>query len=194
MKEILKLKVQATKRKIFLEEISNLIEKEGFAQLKMQDIAKYLGISVGALYKIFASKEDLFLAYVEYQIKKFHALLKEHTKNIEDPLQCLQIYVRLKFEVFQQKRRAIEDPLMGDPFYFLKMEKRQYALIEPIHKMVASWFAKMHVHKPLKEENFLKLAYLFNSFTNGYVEYWLIHGEDLRPTKVVELFLQGVQQ
>ncbi|BCD61001.1 MULTISPECIES: TetR/AcrR family transcriptional regulator [unclassified Nitratiruptor] len=194
MKELIKQKIVETKKEILLEAVSNLFEQQGFANLKMQDIAKYLGISVGALYKIFASKEDLLLAYIEFEIQKFYRMLRNQTKNINDPFFCLQHYVNLKFEVFRQKRRAIEDPLMGDPLFFLKMGKKQYMLIEPIHKLLASWFERLHTKHPLKEKNFLKIAYLFNSYTNGYVEYWIVQGDELDPKQVVELFLQGVQQ
>ncbi|BCD61666.1 transcriptional regulator, TetR family [Nitratiruptor sp. YY08-26] len=192
MKETIKQKIIETKKEILLEAISNLFEEQGFADLKMQDIAKHLGISVGAIYKIFTSKDDLILAYIQFQIEKFYTMLQEKTNNIDDSLQCLQLYVNLKFEVFKQKRKALEDPLLGDPLFFLKMGKKQYTLIEPIHMLLASWFQKLHSQRPLQEQDFLKLAYLFNSYTNGYVEYWIVHDKDLNPSQVVELFLQGV--
>ncbi|WP_159445313.1 TetR/AcrR family transcriptional regulator [Nitratiruptor tergarcus] len=192
MKETIKQKIKETKKEILLEVISELFEQKGFADLKMQDIAKHLDMSIGALYKIFASKEDLLLAYIEFEIKKFYSMLQEQTNNIDDPLLCLQHYVNLKFEVFKQKRRALEDPLMGDPLFFLKMGKKEYMLIEPILALLASWFEKLHAQTPLREHDFLKLAFLFNSYTNGYVEYWIVHNKDLNPTQVVELFLQGV--
>ncbi len=196
MKEKIKQKIIQTKKEILLQEVSKLFEREGLVHLKMHDIARHLGISVGALYNIFSSKEDLFLAYVEFQIEKFYTMLQERTKDVADPVACLQIYTKLKFEVFEQKRKALEDPLMGDPLYFLKMGKRQYVLIEPIHKELASWFASLHERSPLQEEDFLKLAFLFHSFTNGYVEYWIVHDGDLEEdvSRAVEIFLQGVRR
>ena len=196
MRELLKQKVAQTKREIVLDAVSKLFEKEGLAKLKMQDIAKALGISVGALYKLFASKEELFLAYVSYQIELFYKHLLERTHNIADPKECLHIYTELKFSLFSQKRKALEDPLMGDPLYLLKMGRAQYRLVEPIHRQLAFWFERLDAATPLKERDFLHLAYLFHAFTNGYVEYWLLHGGSLeeRSDEVVELFLEGVRR
>jgi len=196
MKELLKQMVAQTKREVVLGAVSRLFEREGLAKLKMQDIARALGISVGALYKLFASKEELFLAYVGYQIELFYKNLIERTQHRSDPKECLRIYTELKFSVFSQKRKALEDPLMGDPLYFLKMGRAQYKLVEPIHRQLATWFARLDAATPLKERDFLRIAYLFHAFTNGYVEYWLLHGGSLeeRSEEAVELFLEGVRR
>ncbi len=195
MKEKLKQKVVESKREVILEEVSKLFEKDGFSTLKMQDIARSLGISIGALYNLFASKEELYLAYVEYQIRRFYQMLEDSTKG-SGPLKALEIYVKLKFEVFKEKRKALKDPLMGDPLYFLKMGKAQYCLIEPIHKKLCGWFERLDETYTLKERNFMKLAYLFHSYTNGYIEYWIVHEQDLsdEPKEVVIRFLEGIKR
>jgi len=190
MREKIKEKVIASKRALVLEEVSSLFEKEGFVKLKMQDIAKYLGISVGALYNLFNSKEELFLAYVGYQIEHFYDELCKKTYYIKEPKECLRIYVELKWNTFKKKRKTIEDPLMGDPFYLLKMQKRQFALIEPIYRKLAGWFEELGIEK---EQDSMKLALLFHAFTNGYVEYWVATQKEFdEPKRVVELFLKGV--
>jgi len=59
VRDIIKQKVLETKKSLVLEEISKIFENDGFSSVKMQDIANRLGISVGALYKLFSSKDDL---------------------------------------------------------------------------------------------------------------------------------------
>ncbi|WP_281951654.1 TetR/AcrR family transcriptional regulator [Nitrosophilus kaiyonis] len=196
MKEILKQKIEETKKELILQKVSDIFEKEGFSHLKMQDIAKKLGISIGALYKLFSSKEELFLAYVGYQIEMFYKKILKICENSENKKDCLLKYIQLKFEIFSEKRKALEDPLMGDPLFFLKMGKSQYKLLEPLHLLLAKWFEELDKIKPLKEKNFLKLSYLFHSFTNGYVEYWIMHGGDLEEdvNRAVDIFLKGVEK
>ncbi|WP_456452155.1 TetR/AcrR family transcriptional regulator, partial [Hydrogenimonas sp.] len=59
VKETIRQKVLETKRRILLEEAARIFESEGFTALKIQEIAEKLGMSVGALYNMFGSKEGL---------------------------------------------------------------------------------------------------------------------------------------
>ncbi|BDY11807.1 hypothetical protein HCR_01190 [Hydrogenimonas cancrithermarum] len=195
MKEIIKQKVLETKKNLVLEEISKIFESEGFSSVKMQEIANRLGISVGALYKLFSSKEEMYYAYIEYQIHRFHTLLLQKCSTSSDPKTCLQRYVELKFEVFASKRKALEDPVVGDPLFFVKMNTQKNDPAKPIFGFLADLFQRLDSVEPLKEKNYMKLAYLFNAFTMGYVEYWIHYGEKLdeNAARVLEAFLEGMK-
>ena len=119
VKEIIKQKVLETKKNLVLEEVSKIFESKGFTSVKMQEIAGRLGISVGALYKLFSSKEEMYYAYIEYQIHRFHTLLLQKCPESSDPKTCLQRFIELKLEVFASKRKALEDPVVGDPLFFV---------------------------------------------------------------------------
>ncbi len=193
MKETIRQKVHETKRRIILEEAARIFESEGFAALKIQEIAKKLGMSVGALYNMFGSKEGLYLAYVEDQIRRFEEQLSQACAASPDARTCLSHFVRLKFAAFLQKRKAVEDPAGGDPLFFLKTNSRLAETIRPIYDHLAALFAKLHESEPLKERDFLKIAHLFNAFTTGYIEYWLGSSKSLdeAPETVVARFLEG---
>lgn len=196
MKETIRQKVLETKRELILQEVSSIFESEGFGSVKMQEIAKRLDISVGALYKLFHSKEALFHAYIGYQIRRFYRALQEQCPATEDPLLCLQRYIRMKFDVFRSKRKAIEDPVVGDPLFFLKMNSRQEDPARPIFEYLASLFDALAARTPLKEPDTLKIAYLFNAYTTGYIEYWL-HGDgELQESEaaILDRFLEGIRQ
>ena len=193
MKTELQKKIHAAKQEALLETLSPFFESEGFHRLKMQDIAAYLGISVGALYNLFESKEALFYAYVAYQIGLFERRFKEVCAALEDPRKALAAYVEMKFEVFRQKRRAIEDPIVGDPLFFLKMNTNQTEPAAPIFAKLAELFDQLSRRLPLKDSDTLRLAYLFNAYTTGFVEYWFHTGKGLDddPNSVVDRFLEG---
>ena len=196
MKEKIKEKVTEAKRQLIVEEVAKLFEEEGFDRLKMADIAKRLGMSVGALYNLFDSKDTLYYAYITYQIEGFYQKLLHLCEGENDPERCLQRYVEQKFSVFSAKRKAIEDPVVGDPLFFLKMNTQKSDPAQPIFDFLASLFSAVEKRIPLKEKDPLKTAYLFNAYTTGYIEYW-IHYEtalDDEPEKVVAIFLHGMAE
>ncbi len=195
MKASIKAKVEETKRQLILEAVAEFFDKRGFNGVKMQEIAKALGISVGALYKLFPSKEALFYAYVAFEIETFYRrLLEQCPPDDADPLTCLRRYIRLKFDTFASKRHALEDPVIGDPLFFMKMNTRQQDPSAPIFDYLTERFEQLGKIQPFKEPNPRKVAYLFNAFTTGYVEYWIHYqgGLDEAEEQVLDLFLEGV--
>ena len=196
MKALIKQKVLETKKTLVIEEISNFFEKEGFNSVTMQDIAKVIGISVGALYKLFASKEELFYAYIKHQIQSFFKELQSACASVSEPKECLKIYIDLKFSVFASKRKALEDPIIGDPLFFVKMNSQKNNPAKPIFEFLAKLFEKLDKKESLKEKDHMKTAYLFNAFTMGYIEYWLNCGGSLKEesAEVLKSFLDGIKK
>lgn len=196
MKETIRKKLQETKSELILDAVSDYFDRVGYSQPTMQEIAAEVGISVGALYKLFPSKDALFFAYVRHQILRFHRELLEKSAPLQSPQEKLILYVRLKFETFASKRKALEDPILGDPLFFLKMNTRKENPAEPIFTFLATQFEALHRETPLRNTDHLKTAYLFNSYTMGYIEYWINFGGALeeRSEEVLELFLRGIAQ
>ncbi len=195
MKELIKEKVLETKKNLVLEKVSEFFEENGFENVKIQDIARYTGISVGALYKLFPSKERLFFEYIGYQIRKFHDELILSCSGIADPKAALETYVGLKFSTFKSKRKAIEDPVIGDPLFFLKMNTQKSDPAGPIYAFLSGLFSKLDEAEPLREKDHMKTAYLFNAYTMGYIEHWLNCGGELddEAGEVVDRFLSGMR-
>jgi len=195
MREELKKRIQATKSQLILEIVSKYFDRVGYEKPTMKDIASEIGISVGALYKLFPSKDELFFNYIKYQIESFYRELIQKANTIKSPKERLLLYIEMKFRVFQSKKRAIEDPLLGDPLFFLKMNTRKDNPAQPIFEFLASEFEALNKELPLKSDNYLKLAYIFNSHTLGYIEYWINCKTELKEDskEVLELFLEGIK-
>jgi AcrR family transcriptional regulator len=194
LKEKLRRKFEDSKRKTVLEEVSGIFETEGFASVKMQSIADRLGMSVGALYKLFESKEALYHAYVAYQIERFYETFKQACVAVDDPRRRLALFVDMKFEVMEQKRLAIEESASIDALFFLKLHTRHNDPAEPIYTMLEDCFARLNEHTPLKESDMRKLAFVFNAYSTGYVEYALRYDTPIQAKgdEVVERFLNGI--
>ena len=58
--------VERSRRARILDAVANLIAAEGYAELKVEDIAEHAAVSLNAFYKHYGSKEDAFL--VAYEI------------------------------------------------------------------------------------------------------------------------------
>lgn len=196
VKELIREKVIETKKSLVLQKVSEYFEEVGFDNVKMQDIAEHTGLSVGALYNLFPSKDELFFEYIEYQIKRFHEELISASTGIDDPREALEKFVELKFSAFASKKEAIEHPVVGDPLFFLKMNTRKSEPAAPIYLYLSEIFARLDASEPLKNKDHLKTAYLFNAYTTGFIEYWLNSGGELDEdaSEVVDIFLSGMRR
>ncbi|WP_201352900.1 TetR/AcrR family transcriptional regulator [Hydrogenimonas urashimensis] len=194
VKHKIRQKVEEAKKEIILDAVSDYFETVGFSEPKMQDIAKAVGISVGALYKLFPSKDALFFAYVGHQIEQFSRKLADMCEDVKDPQKCLVLYIQLKFSTFASKRKAIEDPVIGDPLFFVKMNTRKENPAAAIFEFLAEQFERLARKKPLKSSNHMKTAYLFNAATMGYIEYWLNFGGGLeeKAEEVFDRIMNGI--
>ena len=82
----IKTKIYDLKKELLLQEASVHFEAVGFEQMKVADLAKTAGVSIGTIYALFESKDGLYLAYIEHQINLFTKELekKAFLKHIND--------------------------------------------------------------------------------------------------------------
>jgi AcrR family transcriptional regulator len=187
----IKEKIKEYKKELVLQKAGEFLEKNGFEKAKMADIAAYCGISVGALYKLFPSKDELFYEYVNYQIDTFYKHLTKEFKKLEFAEDRLKYFIKLKFETFMEKKQILKDTAAGDPLFFTKLNVNHKNPAIKVYELLAAQFEKI---PNLKTKNYLKTAYLFNAFTYGYIEYWLIYNENLSASidEAYKLFMKGV--
>lgn len=191
MKAIVKRKVEEFKKHTILEEVSKYFEKNGFGNATIQDISQHIGISVGSLYKLFPSKEELYYAFINHQRELFYARLEEKCSG-EEPMMCLKIFIEQKFEAFTTKRLAYLDVILKDPLFLVKLNLSNSNPSLSNVNILKKWFAQICENENLKEKDSLKLAYIFNATINGHIEYWLNGGS--LPENVDEVlnnFLNG---
>jgi len=164
---LIRERVKEYKKELILKKISRFLEKEGFENAKMADIAAYCGISVGALYKLFSSKEELFYSYIQYQIDLFYKKLEEGFQRIKEPRERVCFFIKLKFETFKEKKKVLIDTVAADPLFFAKLNTTKQNPAKKVYELLAKELEKAGIAKPLK------MAYLLNGLTLGYLELWL---------------------
>ncbi len=194
MKQKIASKVKDLKKELILQEASSYFEEIGFENIKMSDLAKKCDISVGQLYKLFSSKENIYYEYVSFQIRMFFDKLQKECLHVESPEDRLLVYLNMKFSTFKSKRKVFESPVMGDPLFFSKMNTKQERLARPIYEFLRLEFERLaSKHDVSKELDFLQVAYVFNSFSMGYIEHWLnTQGDlDIDAKDVLDRFISG---
>ncbi len=94
-------KIPEEKQKKILDAAITEFAEHGFASANINQIADNAGVSVGAMYKYFLSKEKLYLAVVQYGVQNLNAVMEEimSTKGdllerIERIIHAIQSYTR----------------------------------------------------------------------------------------------------
>jgi len=184
----LKEEIKAFKKEFVLQKASALFEQRGYEKTKMSDIAKACNVSIGTLYKIYNSKDEIFYDYVHYQIDSFYNYLEEAFSKIDDPKKRLLFFLEAKYALFESKRALLKDTIAADPLFFAKLSANKQNPAFKIYRLVAQEFKRLGTPHPLKA------SYLLNALTYGYVELWLLYGGDLRSKakETLELFFKGI--
>ena len=174
---MIKTKLQDVKRALILEEAATQFERVGYEQLKVSDLAKSVGISVGTIYGLFESKEGLYMAYVNEQIARYLEALEARCAGAATPeAQLEQVYL-LKFEYFVSKRKAVEECARNNPLFFSNIRYRIPELMERIYEKIANIVREIAPGK--SEGEALELAYILSGLSDGYLMYWLAHDGEL---------------
>jgi len=109
------LRTEATRRKL-LNSARRVFAREGFEAARIEDIAAGTGFTRGAFYAHFKSKEDVFFALLEQQVK-------EHVQNIRALLEpCSSVEERVE---------AMRD------YYLARIADRQWVMLVLEYKLFA---------------------------------------------------------
>ena len=169
-------KIHEIKKELILQEASLIFEKSGYDSMKISDLAKNVGVSQSTIYSMFENKEGLYIEYIKLQIKNF---LEELTKITisSTPYEKLNEFIVLKFKNFMQKEKAIESNIKNNPLFFNTFYHDITNPLEEVYKFLTDTFLEYDPN--ISHDKAVKLAYLFNSLSDGYITLWLENDIDL---------------
>ncbi len=190
----LKDKIFDLKQNTILECATAYFETVGYEHTKIANIAKDVGMSVGALYKIFDSKDVLFNAYIMYQVGRFYDEYKRSTEDKSGYEEKLKAYIRLKFEYYMQKSNAVESSILsGDPFFYHKAYSGKENPMQQVYLLLMDILREV---VPKQSETELKfLAYTFHTMSDGAISLWFEEKIDLEKQidEIYQLFMHGIK-
>ena len=104
-------------RKRILQTALGLFRKHGFTRTTMRDVASEAGVSLGAAYYYFQSKEDIVGAYYEYVQKEHRLRARKGFRNARTLKQRLEAVLFTKMDIVGRDQRLLSALFRygGDP-------------------------------------------------------------------------------
>lgn len=174
---MIKTKLQDVKRTLILEEAAKEFETLGYEQLKVSDLAKSVGVSVGTIYGLFDSKEGLYFAYMRHQIAQYVETLEAKMETIEEPEAQLRAVFEMKFGVMASKRRAVEECVYNNPLFFSNVRHSNPEILGGVHALLGAVITR--INPALDAAAAEALSYACVGLSDGYVAHWLHADGDL---------------
>jgi len=189
MKNKINQEISKIKKELYLEEIIEYFDNIGFKDSKINEIAKVLDTSVGTIYNIFNSKEELYLEYLIYKLKRFQANLQN--EKTQDPYSNLFVYLKYKYEIFIHVNEKGSKPITNDPYFFHKLDIANHPIVEDIYVYLEEQF------KEIIEEPYISyrhIAILFKKFSDGFIESYIVKPYDTENIidHTLTMFLNGL--
>lgn len=91
-----------------LEKAVHLFAAHGYADTDTQFLADRLQMGKGTLYRYFRSKEELFLAAVDFGVRKLHEHVRAYVAQAADPMDAIRQGVRGYLAFFVENPEVVE--------------------------------------------------------------------------------------
>jgi AcrR family transcriptional regulator len=186
-----KRKVQELKRDFILEEATLLFIKDGYENMKISDLAKNAGVSVGAIYSMFGSKEALYNNYIMEQIEYYIEMMEEELENYTNPIEMLKVVTRIKFDAIIKNKNAIKENLISDPTFYLHVSSDENNPLTHMHMYISEKIMEPLIKSFGNNRNPMELFFIYDGIAFGMIKYWILTGGDLmeRIDYAIEMFL-----
>ena len=191
MKNKINDELNKVKKDLYLKAAADYFDKSGYKNFKISHLAKELETSVGTIYNLFNSKDDLYLEYLILKLQNFLEKLKE--KETSNPKENLEIYLESKYEIFIQIDKNRDETLTNDPYFFHKLDISNHKIVDEIYEYLIRQFKKMY---PNENMNYKHIATLFKKLSDGFIESYLIEKYDTKNIvrDTIELFFHGLEK
>jgi len=191
MKEKSKRTIQEQKRNLILEEATHLFIKEGYENMKISELAKHVGVSIGVIYSLFGSKEGLYNQYVIHQIEYYIELIQEELQHYNDPFEMLKAVTKIHFSAIIKNKNALKESIVSDPTFFLTVSSDDENPLIYFYTYVTETVIEPLLKKMGCEKDPMELFFIYDGITLGVIKYWIIKGGDLmeRVEETVDTFL-----
>ena len=179
------------KKDLYLKAATEYFDRYGYKSFKISHLAKELEISVGTIYNLFTSKENLYLEYLISKLQNFLDTLK--SKETNNPKENLELYLSCKYEIFIQIDKNTDDTITNDPYFFHKLDISNHAIVDEIYDFLIRQFKEMY---PNKNMNYKHIATLFKKLSDGFIESYLLEKYDTKNIvrDTIELFFYGLDK
>lgn len=174
-----KRKAQELKRELILEEATRLFIQDGYENMKISDLAKNAGVSIGVIYTLFGSKETLYNHYLMGQIEFYIEIIHEELQRHTDTIEKLKAITKIKFSAYIKNRNAIKENIISDPTFFLNVSADEDDPLMHMYRYITQEVMEPLSHLVQSNKSGLELFFLYDGITFGMIKYWILTGGDL---------------
>ena len=130
-----------TKKQLIMEKAWELFSEKGFESTSVQQITERCGISKGAFYLSFKTKDELIYAMIDSYMQQFIADIDFVVKNEADPQHLLVAFYKCIFKRFNEQSQAAriflnEQAITSNKELFKKVHAYETILTDTIIEML----------------------------------------------------------
>ncbi len=185
------------KRSHILEVAGRHFTETGYDATQISAIAKEAEVSIGTIYGFFENKEGLFSEFINAEMERIFRELQEELATISEPIEKLRAMARKKFEYMTRRTNNIREMLNKNPMFLVQASVAKNCPMEHIYILIASVLEELNQTVPLKNNDFIQMAYNFKALGNGYIERWATDERyEFRDKadEVVDFFIDGIKR
>jgi AcrR family transcriptional regulator len=179
------------RRKELIESAIKLFAEKGFQSTSVQDIVSSYGISKGAFYNYFSSKEELLIAIFKYYNEKLSDKIVEVDSQNLSPREMLKKQIQIQFKYFMKHR----------DFIVMYFREQNQSINEELRRLLNENTLKMLK----REEELLLSAYgdsiqpyikdlvlICTGFRNAYMKITVFDGVSLDPERISSFLMERI--
>ena len=187
-------------RREMLEAAETVFSRKGFYGTTVQEIAEEAEFSVGAIYNVFESKEDLYFQLVEMRADEYIDTVYKQIGAAAEPIEKIRVVITTKLDFFKQHKQffrifshVVGEGRPGSPPPMSERCLREYAQYQERLKGI---FQEGIRQGAFAEWDPLLMVLCLEGTTNAVLARWVYAGgdelENPRPEEIERMFLRGV--
>lgn len=184
-------------RQHILETAERVFAESGFEAAKLQEISKGAGVSMGTIYAIFPSKEDLFRILLEERGKELMDLAREVLGDGRPPRDALEALIRSYVGYFVDHPSFLRMHLRLGTSWVLgpaAATSGQVQLWKDIHVLQADLFRRGIAAGLFVDEDPAFLAKVFSAMDQVLLSEWVAGGMKATRDDLAERLLRLVER
>lgn len=182
-----------TKKLIILETAIELFSKHGFEAISIQDITEHCGISKGAFYLSFKSKDELMLALIEHILTQVALIFDRAVNNKLNPhLALFKLFEELLG--FMHSYRGLAMYFFNEQMHFQNKNTNFICIIQKYERESNAILCELldRVYGDTIENHKQDLILSLNSLFHTYFEYVCIRGLDMEVSLLAQSLIEKI--
>lgn len=173
--------------------------RKGYYQTKMADIAKEAGLSAGAIYRYFPSKEAVLKAISERSLERDLGLMERARASEDEPIAALELlslamralFKEPGFETMARVQVELRPEFLRNDELKLSMRKSLRVMLTASSALISDAKNKGQIKPNVDPEALAMLAMCFNE---GLRQFRLVDPQTFKPEPLIDLLREIVSE